>query len=74
MLSYPLQYKSELSSTIYQHTILNITYHNTYATSRPALHSIHKQDSDLDAFNHDPVGDSFTVLAYLLAAFTEYLN
>ena len=74
MLKYQLQYKPELYSTNYQHAILNITYNNTYVTSHPMLHYIHKLDYDLDAFNHDPVGDSFTVLAYLLAAFTTYLN
>ena len=31
-------------------------------------------DSDLEAFSHNPAGDSFAVLAFQLAALTKYLN
>ena len=31
-------------------------------------------DSDLKAFNRNPIDDNFVVLAFQLAAFTNYLN
>ena len=54
--------------------ILNIVYRHMHFTVHQMLHWMHKQDSELDAFSRDLVGDSFTVLANLLAAFTTYLN
>ena len=54
--------------------ILNIVYRHMHFTVHQMLHWMHKQDSELDAFSRDLVGDSFTVLANLLAAFTTYLK
>ena len=35
---------------------------------------MHKRDSDLDAFNHNPTNGSIAMLAGRLAAFTHYVN